>query len=884
MRNLSNDIEIAIKNAIEGMSVDITLSKVNDDKLGSLISSRLESFSSIKEMIVLWENSQNSPSDQKLKKYVKDLINSGYNTIDILRDALKKKIDFDELNPENHGKAIKSKPIIFRGIVEIESALIQLQQQLDADKIDLKNREFQRGFPEKFANQEFYPEKDYYRQWYNEEEDAVMICPKGTKGKIIELDGLKIQLPEPPKNKKDILFSNLPKEEQYWRRPEQPKGLSPENEEQYTDFILEEFRRRREGLWIMNNGEPFWICPAHYMGLVHDKMLDSGGYKDFRIAQADMYYFTLACIVDPRSVGELFVKGRRTGFTEEIIDYFVNDSTSMKNALLGITSKTGDDAQEAFLKYSYAIQNLPFYFRPVVKGKVDDRNKMEFGKPSDNTKIAKKNRDTSTDDYLNTKTDWMTSTTLAYDSKKLKRYLCDESGKREKPQNIIDHYNNVKPTMVTGGRVVGKCFMGSTLNPREKGGAEFITLYYGTDVKNRNANGRTSTGLYSFFLPAHKNMEDYTDKYGYCHEVVKPGEFFYNAQGEKKTIGSLQFLENEFASAKKMGGKVYNNTRRLDPITIEDAFRDELASQLLDIEKINSQLNYNKNEEIERRLVRGNFRWKNGMKDGEVEWIPEEKGRFLVSWLPNKEMRNRFVSRPVFGITTKCPVNDEIGAFGCDPYDQTSVVDAKLISTENGTEYNLGSKGSMHGLTGFNLGDLPNNQFFLEYIARPKDADTFFEDILMACIFYSMPVLVENNKKMLLKHFKVRGYRGFCLSRFDKESNRLSVDEKELGGIPNNSADIINMHWTGIEKYVNNYVGEYTCDDGDTPVREVGQMGTMPFNRTLADWLKFNIENRTKFDASISSGLAIMAVNRHAFKPKVEKKVFTLKMKTFKRS
>ena len=92
------------------------------------------------------------------------------------------------------------------------------------------------------------------------------------------------------------------------------------------------------------------------------------------------------------------------------------------------------------------------------------------------------------------------------------------------------------------------------------------------------------------------------------------------------------------------------------------------------------------------------------------------------------------------------------------------------------------------------------------------------------------------------------------------------------------------MHWTGIEKYVNNYVGEYTCDEGDTPVREVGQMGTMPFNRTLADWLKFNIENRTKFDASISSGLAIMAVNRHAFKPKVEKKVFTLKMKTFKRN
>lgn len=884
MKNLSRDIEMAIKDSILGMRLNIDILGVDDDKLDVLMKSRLDSFTAIKEMLILWESSNNAPNNNKLRKYIEDLIKAGEKSIDVLREALRKGINYEDLEPEKLGRAIKAKPVIFRAISEINSGLIELKLQLEADRIDLKTREFKRGYAEKFANQEFFPEKNYYKEWYNEEEDAILIDPKGSKGEIIILDNLKIQLPVPPKNKKDILFSDLPIEEQYWKRLDVPKGLTPDNEDQYAEYIVEEFKRRREGVWFMNNGVPVWLCPAHYMGLQWNKMIDTGGYKDFRMAQRDMYYFTLATIIDPRSLGEIFIKGRRTGFTEEAVDYLIQDSTSISNALMGMTSKTGDDGQEIFLKYSYGIQNLPFFFRPVVKGKIDDRNKMDFGKPSENTRDAKKRRDTSTDDYLNTKVDWRNSTTLAYDSTKLVRYFCDEAGKRERPQNMIDHWANIRPTMVTGGVVVGKTIMGSTLNSRDRGGEEYITLYYGSDVRKRNDNGRTATGLYSFFLPAHKNYEDFTDKYGICHELVNPGEFFYNAKGIKKTIGSLQYLESEFKSAKTMGGKAYNNTRRLDPITIEDAFRDELASQLLDIEKINAQLNYNKNAEVERRLVRGNFRWKNGIKDGEVEWIPEEKGRFLVSWLPNKEMRNRFVSRPVFGIMTKCPVNDEIGAFGCDPYDQTSVVDAKLVSTENGTEYNLGSKGSMHGLTGFNLGDLPNNQFFLEYIARPKDADTFFEDILMACIFYSMPVLVENNKKMLLKHFKVRGYRGFCLSRFDKESNRLSVDEKELGGIPNNSADIINMHWTGIEKYVNNYVGEYTCDEGDTPVREVGQMGTMPFNRTLADWLKFNIENRTKFDASISSGLAIMAVNRHAFKPKVEKKVFTLKMKTFKRN
>mgnify|MGYP006251571231 FL=1 len=41
----------------------------------------------------------------------------------------------------------------------------------------------------------------------------------------------------------------------------------------------------------------------------------------------------------------------------------------------------------------------------------------------------------------------------------------------------------------------------------------------------------------------------------------------------------------------------------------------------------------------------------------------------------------------------------------------------------------------------------------------------------------------------------------------------------------------------------------------------------MYFQRTLEDWAKFDINNRTKFDASISSGLAIMACNKNLYRP-----------------
>ena len=95
------------------------------------------------------------------------------------------------------------------------------------------------------------------------------------------------------------------------------------------------------------------------------------------------------------------------------------------------------------------------------------------------------------------------------------------------------------------------------------------------------------------------------------------------------------------------------------------------------------------------------------------------------------------------------------------------------------------------------------------------------------------------------------------MNRPDKVWNKLSVAEKEIGGIPNSSEDIKQAHAAAIETYINDHVG--MIDDGI--------YGTMYFNSTLNDWAKFDITKRTKYDASISSGLAIMACNRHLYKP-----------------
>tara|TARA_R100001463_G_scaffold13113_1_gene35165 strand:+ start:456 stop:827 length:372 start_codon:yes stop_codon:yes gene_type:complete len=101
------------------------------------------------------------------------------------------------------------------------------------------------------------------------------------------------------------------------------------------------------------------------------------------------------------------------------------------------------------------------------------------------------------------------------------------------------------------------------------------------------------------------------------------------------------------------------------------------------------------------------------------------------------------------------------------------------------------------------------------------------------------------------------------MNRPDKVWNKLSVAEKEIGGIPNTSEDIKQAHAAAIEMYIQEKVGQIS----------EGQFGDMYFNRTLNDWSKFDINRRTKYDAAISSGLAIMACNKHLYKPnpKVER-------------
>jgi hypothetical protein len=703
---------------------------------------------------------------------------------------------------------------------------------------------------------------------YNEKYDVVIISKDGTLGDIYEINGLKVGLPNLPKDK-------LPKGNNKWEPKEYPQELSRiktifewnsksnEFKVKWVDYIQQEFESREFGHWFVNNGSPTYITGSHYMYLQWSKI--DVGLPDFRESNRIFHIFWEACKADDRCFGMCYLKNRRSGFSFMSSSETANIGTISKDAKLGILSKTGADAKEMFInKVVPIVRNYPFFFKPIQDGMDNPKTELSFRVPA--KKITKKNMSDSDDDNisgLDTTIDWLNTADNSYDGQKLLNLVHDESGKWLVPNNILNNWRVTKTCLRLGSRIVGKCMMGSTVNALAKGGQNFKDLYYDSDPNKRNANGQTKSGLYSLFIPMEYNMEGFIDEYGFA-VIDNPKNPIMGIDGRLIKVGAVTYWENE-VEALKHDADALNEFYRQYPRTESHAFRDESKQSLFNLTKIYQQIDYNDSLIRDRVLTRGSFTWRNGQQDTEVIWTPDSRGRFLVSWIPPDSLRNNVVIKN----GRKSPGNEEFGAFGCDPYDISGVVGGG------------GSNGALHGLTGTSLHpEVPSNMFFLEYVARPQTADIFFEEVLMACVFYGMPILAENNKARMLYHFKNRGYRGFSMNRPDKNQAQLSKTEIEIGGIPNTSEDIKQTHAACIESYVEQYVGF----DTEETYRDSDLIGNMYFTRTLEDWARYDINNRTKFDASISSGLAIMATRKHLFKTETKKSKIMIKFARYDNS
>ena len=693
----------------------------------------------------------------------------------------------------------------------------------------------------------------------NEDYDnyVVNICPNDTEGEILTIGGLDIQLPKTPP-KKEILFNDRKPAMQMWERLPVPIELQrirsmdewyempSDFKKRFSTYIEKEFERRRNGLWFYNNGVPTYITGRHYMLLQWSKM--DIGYASYLEFQRRLFIHFAACEVDPRSIGQMYTKCRRSGYTNMSAAILVDEGTQVKDKLLGIQSKTGKDAQEnIFMKKVVPMfKSYPFFFKPIQDGTTNPRMELAFREPS--KRITKKNKTSNKGEALNTIINWKNTTNNAYDGEKLHILYLDEAGKWERPTDIREAWRIEKTCLIVGRKIIGKALVGSTVNPMDKGGNQYKEIWRDSDPEDRNANGRTKTGLYRLFIPAYEALEGFFDKHG--NPIVEdPEKPVQTIDGDYVDIGAKTYLKNE-RDALKNDARELNEFIRQFPFTIDEAMRDSIEGSTFNIGKIYEQVQYNQ-ELYPHPVVRGNFSWKEGAKDKEVMFNPNPQGRWRIAWLPKAEMQNKYVIKQ----NKRHPANDHIGVGGVDSYDLDSTTD------------NRGSKGACHLYNRFNM-SAPANMFVAEYASRPPLARIFYEDILMAAVFYGYPLLIENNKYGIVRYFESRGYEEYVMKRPEHLKAPNAAVNVKTRGIPSNSVDVIQSHAQAIEAYVEEHVGVNS---------ETGEMGKMYFERTLEDWIGYKIDNRTKFDLTISSGLALLAAQKF----KEEKKVSSFNDKQF---
>ena len=291
-----------------------------------------------------------------------------------------------------------------------------------------------------------------WKYGYNKEHDVIIISRNGKIGQVYSIQNLKIALPPQP--------LKLEKEDNKWVKKDYPKELNriktifdwrdtTDNfKEKWEPYIEEEFERRENGFWFYNNNVATYVTGTHYMYLQWSKI--DVGAPDFREANRLFFIFWEACKADQRCYGMCYLKNRRSGFSFMASAETVNMATISSDSRFGILSKTGADAKKMFTDKVVPISvNYPFFFRPIQDGM--DRPKTELAYRVPASKLTRKSIQ-STDkkeelEGLDTTIDWKNTGDNSYDGEKLKLLVHDESGKWERPDNILNNWRVTKPLL-----------------------------------------------------------------------------------------------------------------------------------------------------------------------------------------------------------------------------------------------------------------------------------------------------------------------------------------------------------------------------------------------------------------------------------------------------
>jgi hypothetical protein len=661
------------------------------------------------------------------------------------------------------------------------------------------------------------------------------------KGSTIHIQGLDCNLPP-----EGYVFNILTKQvehrgiyqrsdiqsEQYWKRIPLPswyadtmkewdeydkkkKDDAPEfYDEKLEDFKKQEWDRRLNGFWYMNNGKPTFLTGMHYLYLQWWSI--DIGYPKFRIPDLEKFYFMDYCIQDPLCMGMLEVTKRRFG-KSFVAGLFVTEyTTRTKMTNGGIQSKTGSDAKKFFAKTVVnPFRRLPKFFRPEYDMSlgVNPKSEMRFQKTNVRGKKAEENVDK---DELGSVIDHQSADTVAYDGQKLHRYVADECGKTTEV-NVYDRHEVVRYCLLDDeGKIIGKALYTTTVEKltSEKDGVQeaFKLLWEESNQEKRQDNGTTSSGLYRFFMSAKRTRN--FDDFGFPDEE----KTFLQIEADRETV--------------KNNPRALSARIRKEPLTIDEAFSTDADGCIFNVMNIGAREAYLKeNPVLKRHIVfyrdiDQTVKWRNiNDKEEDFHWV--------ITQFPPVGKENSHV----FDIRTRKPGRTDDGAIAIDGY-----------SNSQGGKY--GSKASAWIGRRYNLLDPSSTGKAIGHLyGRPNIKETLHEQVLLAAEYYGYQAWYEHNSDDYLSYFRERGRVGYLgsypISTIDPAKRETAERHK---GFPTTPFSLTKQADVGI-MYFESHID------------------SIDFENLLDDAKKFDPNNRTDYDITVSFLMLIVCLMEPVIKP-----------------
>jgi hypothetical protein len=653
-------------------------------------------------------------------------------------------------------------------------------------------------------------------------------------GTIIDIQGLKCNLP-PDGYVYNIITKQLEFRgiyerdknisEQYWKRIPMPSWYADtmkkwdefdkkkkDDELEFYDEKLEEFKRqewdrRLNGFWYMNNGVPTYLTGLHYLYLQWWSI--DIGYPKFRIPDLEKFYFMEYCIQDPLCMGMLEVTKRRFG-KSFVAGLFVTEyTTRTKMTNGGIQSKTGSDAKKFFAKTVVnPFRRLPKFFRPEYDMSlgVNPKSEMRFQKTNVRGKKAEENVDK---DELGSVIDHQSADTVAYDGQKLHRYVADECGKTTEV-NVYDRHEVVRYCLLDDeGQIIGKALYTTTVEKltTEKDGVQdaFKLLWEESNQEKRQDNGTTSSGLYRFFMSA-KRTRNFDD---------------FGHPDEEKTLA--QILADR--DTVKNNQRALSARIRKEPLTIDEAFSTDSDKCIFNVMNIGAREAYLKeNPKLKRHVtfyrdIDQVVRWREiNDKEEDFHWV--------ITQFPQAGEENKHT----YDVKTRKPARVSDGAIAIDGY-----------SNSQGGKY--GSKASAWIGRRYDLLKPEDTGKAIGHLyGRPQIKETLHEQVLLAAEFYGYQAWYEHNSDDYLSYFRDRGRVGYLgsypLSTIDP-AKRETADRHK--GFPTTPFSLTKQTDVGI-MYFESHID------------------SIDFENLLEDAKKFDPNNRTDYDITVSFLMLIVCL------------------------